>query len=125
MALIPIDGINNEALVVDTSDARSLLTDEGGNNPDFDGDGVVFQLEEITISNEGSADAWVEVWDADEGSSPAAAVQKLTIRVPAETTVERRFGGTGPRFVTGIVGSLSGGTGTVNAGGVQTSGFLI
>lgn len=124
---VPVDGISDEALVDEGTDARSILSDLGGNNPDFDGDGVVFELNELTMSNESTTvDGVVEIWDANEGASPGAANQKLTIVIPANTTVERKWDpGYGPTFRTGIVASLDGGNGTVNAGGVHAAGALL
>src|SRR3990172_574783 len=121
---IAIDGINNEALVDEATDARDLLTDEGGNSPDFDGDGRVFELNDLTAANEhATQQAILEVWDTNEGAAPTAGLQKLTIVVPPASTIERRWAqGAGPRFITGIVGSIDAGTGTVNIGGVHVAG---
>ena len=125
MALIAIDGINNEVLVDEATDARDILTDLAGNSPDFDGDGRVFELKDVTISNESvTTDAVVELWDANEGAGPAAANQRATIIVPANSTVERKWETRGPTFTIGCVASLDGGNGTINIGAIHASGYL-
>ena len=125
MALIPIDGINNEVLVDEGTDARDILTDLAGNSPDFNGDGRVFELKELTVSNESvTTDGVVELWDADEGANPAAANQRATIIVPANSTIERSWRTRGPTFTIGCVASLDGGNGTINIGAIHASGHL-
>lgn len=124
---IPLDGINNEALVDEATDARDIVTDLGGNSPDFDGDGRIFELNELTISNEhATLTGVIEIWDANEAAAPAAATQKLTVVVPPNSTVERSWPpGRGPRFTIGCVASLDAGNGTVNIGGIHAAGVLL
>ena len=126
MAAIRIDGINDEALDDEGTDARDLLTDLAGNSPDFDGDGRIFELLELEVSNEhASAVVVFEMWDANEGAAPGAANQKGTFIIPAQDTYSKSWPlGAGPTFATGIVGSSDGNAGTVNIGGVHVSGVL-
>lgn len=121
---IPVDGINDEALTAVGTDARSILTDEAGNNPDFNGDGRVFELRELTISNShATLPATFTLYDVDEGAAPAAAVLKLTLIVPASDSVSRTWKkGAGPRFYTGCSGGVD--QGTVAAGAVHSAGLL-
>ena len=124
---IPVAGINNEALVDEATDARDLLTDPAGNSPDFDGDGRVFEMQSLVVSNEHATQvAVLEVWDANEAAAPSAAVQRLTVMVGPTNTVALSWPrGAGPKFSIGCVGSIDAGTGTVNIGAVHVAGELI
>lgn len=103
---IPIAGQNDEALTIAATDARELIV-----GADFDGDAKVFVLEELELSNEHvSLDAFVELWDVDEGAAPAASTQRGGFTVPAASTVVIPFGKSGPRFRTSICGTATQGT---------------
>ena len=124
MSLIPLSGHNDEAMSTPAGDARDLITDLAGNSPDFDGDGRVFELLELQVTNEHASQvATFEAYDANEGGGPGAATQQLTLMVGPTDTVERSWKlGTGPRFTIGLVGAVT--NGLINIGGVTASGVL-
>lgn len=126
---IPIEGTNaTEALVDEGTDIRSIMEDESDNLPDFDGDGRVFELLALEITNEHATQvATVELWDSDEDATFTAdpSIQKGTYLVPAQDTVQFTWArGTGPRFITNITASIDSGNGTVDSGAVRCSGVL-
>lgn len=124
MSDIPVDGINDEALTAVGTDARDILTDEAGNSPDFNGDGRVYEMLSLTVTNSHATNKGIlTVYDADEGASPSAAKLKLTVEVPAGDSVSLQWDkGSGPQFYTGCVAGVD--AGTVAAGAVHSSGLL-
>lgn len=116
---IPISGQCDEALAAAATDARELIS-----GADFDGDGKVFVLEELELSNEHvSLDGFVELWDADEGAAPTATLQRGGFTVPAASTVKLSWRpGTGPRFRTSICATAT--QGTFAAQTQRCSGYL-
>ena len=110
MAAIPIAGRNGEALTGSCSDARHILETGSGGAPDFDGDGRIFELLHLVVTNTSVAcAAQMHLWDRDEGSQPATTSQiGARIIVAPNTTLEKTWQrGEGPRFRTNITASTS------------------
>lgn len=121
---IPISGGNeNEALTAPGTDVRCILS-RGTTLADFDGDGRVFELQSLEITNEHATQlAEVAVYDQDEAAAVAAS-QRLNLYAPAQDTVQYTWDrGKGPRFATNIAAGTT--NGTIPAFGVRCGGELI
>jgi len=119
MARIYVSGHNDEAWVASGTDVREAIS---GLNPD--GDGRIFYLTQITVSNEHATDATViELYDSDETASVTAADQRATIQVGPTDTVQVTWPDGAMPFVTNCVGSTSAGT-VATLSGIQASGYL-
>ena len=129
MAAIPVFGRNGEALTGSCTDARAVMETGAGTNPDFDGDGRVFELLHLAVwNNHAASAALLHLWDRDEGSQPTTTLQVgAPIPCPAlALTVRTWERGTGPRFRTNIVASTSRALnqGTIRVRDVFVSGLL-
>ena len=125
---IPISGQNGETIVSQTVDVRHILETPGETAPNFDGDGRVFELLNLVVTNSHATVALtLRLWDSDETTTVVTTTQVgPEIRVAAGDTVKMEWArGTGPRFRTNITASqLTGGTATVALNSVQASGLL-
>ena len=127
MAAIPISGQNGEAIVSFTIDARHILETPGETGPNFDGDGRVFELLNLVVTNASAAVvAVLRLYDSDETTVVVTTTQVgPEIRIaPADTMKMEWARGTGPRFRTNLVAGLASVAGTVNLNSVQASGLL-
>ena len=124
---IPISGQNGEALVGQTVDVRHILETPGETAPNFDGDGRVFELLNLVVTNSAAAvAATLRLWDSDESTAIVTTTQVgPEIRIAAGDTVKMDWvRGTGPQFRTNITASLATNSGTVAANSIQASGLL-
>ena len=122
MARIPVSGINDQALQILTTSTREVISSL---NPD--GDGRIFYLTHISITNEHATEGCsVELFDIDEA---AAGLNDTThrgssIQIGPNTTTHVDFdSGTMP-FVTNCVAGLTTAVGSVAIGGIHASGYL-
>ena len=124
---IPISGQNGEAIVGQTTDVRHILETPGETGPNFDGDGRVFELLNLVVTNSAAAvAATLRLWDSDESTAIVTTTQTgPEIRIAAGDTVKMEWArGTGPRFRTNLTASLATNSGTVAANSIQASGLL-
>jgi hypothetical protein len=122
MARIHVSGINDEAIVLFSTDAREVIS---GLDPD--GDGRIFYLTHISITNEhATAGTIVELWDADEAAPGAddTTHRGSSIQIGPNTTTHIDYPDGSMPFVTNCVASLAANTGTVAIGGVHAAGYL-
>jgi len=100
MARIPVSGVNDEALEQAATDCREVIS---GLDPD--GDGRIFYLTSLTVSNElTSAAVTVELWDQDETSATAANQRGAIVIGPGDTVIATWPDGAMP-FVTNCCAS--------------------
>ncbi|MBA7691952.1 hypothetical protein ES703_100508 [subsurface metagenome] len=110
---IPLSGYNDEAL---TTTVKEIISGE-----DFDGDGVVFWLRGVAITNEHATEtALVDLFDQDE-AAVTAANQRGSVQCPAKATTVVDFPAPGIAFKTNIGAVVT--DGTVNAYGVVACGY--
>jgi hypothetical protein len=122
MARIPVSGINDQAMQIFSSGAREVVS---GLNPD--GDGRIFYLTHISITNEHATEGTiVELWDIDEAAPSAddTTHRGSTIQIGPNTTTHVDYVDGSMPFVTNCVASLSAATGTVAIGGIHAAGYL-
>mgnify|MGYP001608243316 CR=1 FL=1 len=127
MAAIPISGQNGETIVGQTTDVRHILETPGETGPDFDGNGRVFELLNLSITNShATATLTLRLCDSDESTAIVTTTQVgPEIRVAAGDTQKIEWArNTGPRFRTNITASIATNTGTVALNSVQASGLL-
>jgi len=122
MARIPVSGINDQALQILTTSTREVISSL---NPD--GDGRIFYLTHISITNEHATEGCsVELFDIDEAAAGLndATHRGTSIQIGPNTTTHVDFdSGTMP-FVTNCVAGLTTAVGTVAIGGIHASGYL-
>jgi hypothetical protein len=84
MGRIYVSGVNDEALEQSATEVREVIADL---NPD--GDGRIFYLTSLTVSNElTSAAVTVELWDQDTDATGTAANQRGAIIIgPGDTVI--------------------------------------
>ena len=122
MARIPVSGINDQALQIITTSTREVISSL---NPD--GDGRIFYLTHISITNEHATEGTiVELWDQDEGTAAATDTDHRgsSIQIGPNTTTHVDYNPGSMPFVTNCVAGLSAATGTVAIGGIHASGYL-
>ena len=122
MARIPVSGINAEALSIFSTDARVVIS---GLNPD--GDGRIFYLTHISITNEHATEGTVvELWDKDEGApaTDATTHRGSAISIGPNSTTHVEFADGSMPFVTNCVASTLTAVGTIAIGGVHAAGYL-
>ena len=122
MARIHVSGINDQALQVIGTSTREVVS---GLNPS--GDGRIFYLTQISITNEHATEGTViEMWDQAEGTAAAGDTDQRGAPIPIgpNATVHVSYAdGTMP-FVTNCVAGLATAVGTVAIGGIHASGYL-
>ena len=124
---IPISGQNGETIVGQTTDVRHILETPGETGPNFDGDGRVFELLNLVVTNSAAAvAATLRLWDSDESTAIVTTTQVgPEIRIAAGDTIKMEWArGTGPQFRTNITASLATNSGTVAVNSIQASGLL-
>ena len=122
MARIPVSRINDQAMQIFSSGAREVIS---GLNPD--GDGRIFYLTHISITNEHATEGTVvELWDIDEAAPSADATthRGSSIQIGPNTTTHIDFVDGSMPFVTNCVASTAAAVGTIAIGGVQAAGYL-
>ena len=122
MGRIPVSGINDEALTILTTDVREVIT---GLDPD--GDGRIFYLTHISISNEHATEGTiVSLYDSNEATAAADDLTErgASIQIgPNSTTHIDYEDGTMP-FVTNCTAGLAVDVGTIAIGGIHAAGYL-
>ena len=122
MARIPVSGINDQALQIITTSTREVISSL---NPD--GDGRIFYLTHISITNEHATEGTiVELWDQDEGTAAATDTDHRgsSIQIGPNSTTHVDFLPGSMPFVTNCVAGTSAATGTIAIGGVHAAGYL-
>jgi len=122
MARIYVSGINAEAMTIFSGDARFVI-----NGLDPDGDGRIFYLTHISITNEHATEGTVvELWDKDEGAPGADATthRGSVIQIGPNTTTHVDFVDGSMPFVTNCVASTVAAVGTIAIGGIHAAGYL-
>lgn len=126
MAAIPISGMNVTLIASNTW--RSILRTASGAAPDFDGDGRVFELLGLLISNTSALSvARLQMWDNDNVTSTPSTVRRVgpELRIaPGDTQKLEWPRGSGPRFTIGIVMTKADNGGTVGVRNVNANGLL-
>jgi len=122
MARIYVSGINDQALQINTTSTREVIS---GLNPD--GDGRIFYLTHISVTNEHATEGTsVELSDIDEAATTVNALthRGTSIQIGPNATTHVDFAdGTMP-FVTNCVAGLTVAVGTVAIGGIHAAGYL-
>ena len=121
MSRLYVTGVNDEALTAVGTDVREIIT---GLDPD--GDGRIFELAWLEVSNEhASALGVLELYDSDESTAVVAATQRAVFQVPPGETLHIDFpDGRGPKFGTNMVAGISAGT-VATLGGIRAGGYLV
>ena len=122
MARIHVSGINDQALQIISSSTREVIS---GLNPD--GDGRIFYLTQISITNEHATEGTVvSLYDIDEATAAAGDTTErgAPIHIGPYTTTHISYAdGTMP-FVTNCVAGMAAGVGSIAIGGIHASGYL-
>lgn len=122
MARIYVSGINDEAMAIITTDCRMVISDL-----DPDGDGRIFYLTQISITNEHATEGTVlSLYDIDEAAAAAGDTTErgAPIHIGPYTTTHISYAdGTMP-FVTNCVAGTAVAVGTIAIGGIHASGYL-
>lgn len=128
MAGIPVFGQNGEAMVLATVDVRHILETPGETGPDFDGNGRVFELLNLVVTNTSTTLAMIlQLYDSDESTAVVTTTQVGPIlRIPPGDTFKMEWArNAGPKFRTNITaGFRASNTGIVVANAIQASGLL-
>ena len=122
MARIYVSGINDQALEILTTSTREVIS-----NLNPDGDGRIFYLTHISITNEHATEGCaVELFDIDEAAAglDATTHRATSIQIGPNATTHVEFAdGTMP-FVTNCVAGKTVAVGTVAITGIHASGYL-
>ena len=122
MARIPVSGINDQALQIITSSTREVIS---GLNPD--GDGRIFYLTHISITNEHATEGTVvSLYDIDEAAAAAGDTTErgTPVQIGPNSTTHIDYDDGSMPFVTNCVAGLTAGVGTVAIGGIHAAGYL-
>ena len=122
MGRIPVSGINDEALAILTTDCREVIS---GLNPN--GDGRVFYLTHISITNEHATEGTiVSLYDIDEAAAAAGDTTErgTSIQIGPNSTTHVDYDDGSMPFVINCTAGLAAATGTVAIGGIQAAGYL-
>ena len=122
MARIHVSGINDEALAIITTDCREVIS---GLDPD--GDGRIFYLTHISITNEHATEGTVvSLYDIDEAAAAAGDTTErgAPIQIGPNSTTHLEYDAGSMPFVTNCVAGLTAAVGTVAIGGIQAAGYL-
>ena len=122
MARIYVSGINDQALEILTTSTREVIS---GLNPD--GDGRIFYLTHISVTNEHATEGCaIELFDIDEAAAGAndTTHRGAVIPIGPNATAHVEYeDGTMP-FVTNCVAGKSVAVGTVAITGIHAAGYL-
>lgn len=122
MARIPVSGINDEALAIISTDTREVIS---GLDPS--GDGRIFYLTHLSITNEHATEGTiVELWDQAEGTASAGDTDQrgAPIQIGPNSTTHVEYADGSMPFITNCVAGTSAATGTIAIGGVHAAGYL-